>query len=102
MAIRSAATRSAIRNGITNRVPFKAPATLSGAWEDGSLYLGRMSSGEQSRIREETSEAPRVYVVRSYTTPVAWYVEGRGWSVTTDKHSVTTGGHVSAIHQVIG
>ena len=102
MAIRSAATRSAIRNGITNRVPFKAPATLSGAWEDGPLYLGRMSSEEQSRIREETKDAPSVYVVRSYSTPVAWFTDTNGWSVTTDKHSVTTGGHVSAIRQAIG
>ena len=102
MSIRSAATRSAIRNGITSRVPFKAPATLSGAWEDGPLYLGRMSSKEQTRILEETKGAPSVYVVRSYSTPVAWFTDANGWSVTTDKHSVTTGGHVSAIHQVIG
>lgn len=102
MAIRSAATRSTISNGLNTLTAFKAPATLSGGWEDGPLYMGRMSSGEQDRIRRETVDAPRVYVVRSYSTPIAWYTDDRGWSVTVDKHSVTTGGHVSAIRRVIG
>ena len=44
-------------------------------------------------MRRDTRDASRVYVVRSYETPIAWYVEGRGWSQTTDKFTVTTSGH---------
>ena len=93
MAIHSASTKTAIRNGIATLSDFNAPATLSGTWEDGPLYMGRLSSEGQDRMREDTRDASRVYVVRSYKTPIAWYVEGRGWSQTTDKFSATTSGH---------
>ena len=93
MAIHSTTTKNTIRDGIATLSDFRAPATLSGTWEDGPLYMGRLSSDEQDRMRQDTRDASRVYVVRSYETPIAWYVEGRGWSQTTDKFTVTTSGH---------
>lgn len=102
MAIHSAATKNAILNGIATLSEFNAPATLSGTWEDGPSYMGRLSSGEQDRMREDTRDASRVYVVRSYETPIAWYVEGRGWSQTADKFSTTTSGHQGHVAYAIG
>ena len=93
MAIHNTATKNAIRNGISTLSDFRAPATLSGTWEDGPLYMGRLSSAGQERMREDTRGASRVYVVRSYKTPIAWHVEGRGWFQADEKFSNTTTNH---------
>lgn len=93
MAIHSTATKNTIRNGIATLTDFKAPATLTGTWEDGPLYLGRLSSDSQERMREDTRDASRVYVVRSYKTPIAWHVEGRGWFQADEKFSISTTNH---------
>lgn len=93
MAIHSATTKNTIRNGIATLTDFKAPATLTGTWEDGPLYMGRLSSAEQDRMREDTRDAHIVYVVRSYKTPIAWYVAGRGWSQAGETFSNSTTNH---------
>ena len=93
MAIHSAPTKNAIRNGVATLSDFRAPATLSGTWEDGPLYMGRLSSEGQGRMREDTRGSSRVYVVRSYETPIAWYVEGRGWFQADEKFSISTTNH---------
>ena len=102
MAIHSIATKNAIRNGIASLSDFRAPTTLSGTWEDGPLYMGRLSSEGQERMRQDTRGASRVYVVRSYETPIAWYVEGRGWSQADEKFSVSTTNHQSHVAIAIG
>lgn len=102
MAIHSTTTKNTIRDGIATLSDFRAPATLSGTWEDGPLYMGRLSSEGQDRMREDTRDASRVYVVRSYETPIAWYVEGRGWSQTSDKFSVSTSNHQGQVAYAIG
>ena len=101
MAIHSTATKNTIRNGIATLTDFRAPATLSGTWEDGPLYMGRLSSEGQEQMREDTRGASRVYVVRSYETPIAWYVEGRGWSQAAEKFSVSTTNHQSIVASAI-
>ena len=101
MAIHSTTTKNTIRDGIATLSDFRAPATLSGTWEDGPLYMGRLSSDEQERMRRDTRDASRVYVVRSYETPIAWYVEGRGWSQVDEKFSVSTTNHQSHVSVAI-
>ena len=101
MAIHSTTTKNTIRDGIATLSDFRAPATLSGTWEDGPLYMGRLSSEGQDRMREDTRDASRVYVVRSYKTPIAWYVEGHGWSQADEKFSVSTTNHQSHVSAAI-
>lgn len=101
MAIRNASTKNAIRNGIINRTEFEAPATLTGTWEDGPLYMGRLSGDAQARMREDTRGAHIVYVVRSYKTPIAWYVAGRGWSQANETFSNTTTNHQAHVAAAI-
>ena len=101
MSIRNPETLRTIKDGITNRFEFRAPSTLSGEWEDGPLYMGRMSSDEQDRMRKTTRDVWIVYVVRSYNTPIAWYVAGSGWHITTDKHSATTNHHTRIIRDML-
>ena len=43
-----------------------------------------------------------VYVVYSYGTPIAWYVNGRGWWMPTATYSVTTQKHKTYVRRAAG
>lgn len=41
------------------------------------------------------------YVVYSYSTPIAWYAEGK-WTMPNTKYSPTTSNHQSTVHRALG
>lgn len=41
------------------------------------------------------------YTVKSYATPVAWFVPGEGWTVVSNRYSATTSKHVGAIRRTL-
>jgi hypothetical protein len=49
--------------------------------------------------RNVTSER---YVVYSYAEPIASWVSGKGWTVTTRKWSVTTSRHTGIVRCAVG
>lgn len=42
------------------------------------------------------------YVLYSYSTPMAWLLDGEGWVRPLIKYSVTTSGHQSVFDRAIG
>ena len=89
LTTRSIKTAEAIRD----REDFRTSGALYGE-EVGSMGLydrGLLSGPDYERFRED---APHIrYVVWSYSTPIAWWVETRGWYIVEQKFSATTTKH---------
>ncbi len=91
------ANRQTAVDFIRNRVEFKA-SNFEG--HNGRYYgWGRLPNPLRARINADKP----VYVVYSYTTPIAWLpAGGEGWVVPTVKYSPTTHRHQSAVALAVG
>ncbi len=103
MALREAGRR-ALSAGIRARVPFRQ-GNVSGR---SFTRWGLVPQGQRVGIPGDTPPptAVEVYVIFSYKTPVAWgwwcdTRNGMRWSITTQRYSVTTSGHVSAVGGIL-
>ena len=86
---------NASRNLIANRVEFQG-SNLRGSWD---LWPSRgvLPSHYVDILREDAdnSDGDGLYVIYSYSTPIAWWTESRGWTVPPVKYSRTTTRHQS-------
>jgi hypothetical protein len=89
------ANRARIANRISNRAPFEH-GNMSGTL-DNYESAGRLSGETRAEFSADMSraiaEGSTAYVVKSYGTPIAWYVPLTGWSIPDVKHSPTTTHH---------
>lgn len=94
----------AIAQAIVDREPFKTRGSLSGDAVTGltAWNSGRLSGLDLMRFQEVS---PRIrYVVYSYATPIAWFVQtglGTGyWYKVRQKFSPTTGKHQGMLYLI--
>lgn len=95
-------TRSiATAQAIADRADFKTYGALRGAW-DTSVSYGILPSEWAKTLDSDrrASDGGRVYVVYSYSTPIAWFTDANGWRVPTVKYSVTTTRHQGNLYKV--
>lgn len=90
MATKTINQRQAVR-AIANREAFEASA-LSATWS-GYPGWGRMASEDIDTLKASLKASDgMLYVVSSYTTPIAWW-DGNVWTIPATKFSVTTSKH---------
>lgn len=58
---------------------------------------GRLSDEMKRRLHDEEP----TYVVFSYATPIGWWSLKHGWTISTDKHSVTTSKHQHVLRSAV-
>lgn len=103
MAIKRVTTRDAAQV-IANREDFRTSGALYGeSCSLGSFDRGRLSGEDLDRFYADCRNIS--YVVRSYATPIAWYVtptdtEKGGWYKVKAKFSVTTTKHQSNLYLI--
>lgn len=103
MAIHS--NRSKVIGAIMAREDFQNAKSLSGKTTDRPLGIMagqlRDSRAFYAAMDAAQGEARKVYVVKSYDTPIGWHVEGVGWTVPDEKFSVTTTNHQGLLRQAV-
>ena len=91
----SPAARANTRHAIRDRRDFATSGALRG--ERGN-YVSSFSHLRGEALEAWERDVDRVsYVVYSYETPIAWFVEGQGWVLNRRSYSVTTTSHQSAV-----
>lgn len=95
MAIIAKATRRDMHEYVSRLEPFTYHKSASAEWTTGkSVSSGMLSYTLMSALEKFIGNAEReVYVVYSYATPIAVYVEGLGWWINPEKYSPTTTQH---------
>lgn len=94
-----AKTRQIIESAVSQLVKFER-GNVYGEWKDQRYYsgaqIGRLDRG-YAKVLGEHSKKSALYVLYSYGTPMAWYVETEGkWYYVDEKYSASTGQHQSA------
>lgn len=76
---------------------FNYNRSAQGIWTTGhEIPRGMLSAERKASLEVFIGDRDRdVYVVYSYFTPIAAYVEGLGWWTNEDKYSPTTSNHQS-------
>lgn len=75
---------------------------MSGRWATGVMY-GDLNADERETLVQhitDVTDEQEVYIVYSYSTPIAWWTEAHGWHVVKQKFSVTTSKHQSRLHLI--
>lgn len=86
-----------VRNAIANFQDFQCNETLSGEWVSSKPMTGQMRRDAVREMDGMFLKGNKFFVVKSYETPIAVYNPAIGWWESTDKYSVTTSRHQSAI-----
>lgn len=95
--------RQRLNYAIKHRLDFTTGGALKGAWESSPVFSGLLPHDEREQLRVAESGNPvgtRIYVIRSYSTPIAWYTRGV-WTVPNVTYSVTTSRHQSIVRTEI-
>ena len=58
-----------------------------------------LSGAAEERFRQDQTAGKIHYSVWSYSTPIAWLVEGEGWVIPPVKYSMSTGRHQSYVRR---
>lgn len=72
---------------------FKYNSSATGCWETSRPYGGYLSPAEFGDMKDYVAGHDKFFVVRSYDTPIAVFVPGKGWWLCTTKFSPTTTTH---------
>jgi hypothetical protein len=104
--------RTTVRNGaegcIARRQPFVASALSGGycdAFDPGTL--GRLEGELRDEYRKAVADALRLFVVRSYQTPIAWVAVDEQdrlageWRVPDARYSPTTSQHSHVVRAAV-
>jgi hypothetical protein len=93
----SAITRRNLRTvhlSVAAREEFSCNYSLTGT-SDRLAYVGYLPK-EYHEAYTKARSAPDFYMVRSYSTPIAWYANGE-WTKPPVKYSSTTSRHQSSL-----
>lgn len=87
-----------IANALASLLPFKTHGAMEGYPTEWQMP-GRLPRAAREQLRLDVEARRLAYVVRSYSTPIAWAVRypagGVLWRVVSDKFSITTTKHQS-------
>ncbi len=83
------------RMPLKNLEDFNTHGSLSGR-KGPAGYTGQLDSQYTNSARSAS------YVVYSYSTPIAWFIQGEGWIMPDEKYSVTTSKSQGRIRTAIG
>lgn len=76
---------------IRDRVPFKTSGSLRAEVTPGRyVYNGYLNEAESAALY--AADRP-IYIVWSFSTPIAWHTEKGGWHIVDQKFSRTTTKH---------
>ena len=91
----------AVAEAIRDRMPFKTSGALRGGWRV-TGDSGSLRGDDLTRWSDDcdTTTGREMYVVLSYSTPIAWWTEDRGWYKVAGKFSVTTSRHQGKLYMV--
>lgn len=97
------ANRDKVRNAISAREDFQNSKSLTGKTVQNPLSVGsgqlRDREGFNAAMEAAQDAGKSAYVVKSYDTPIGWYVDGEGWTISLEKFSVTTTNHQGLLRQ---
>lgn len=98
----NAKNREMIVRHISNRHEFQHGNI--GGWESyHGVSAGRLPEEFRQQFNQATNEAERneleFYAVTSYGTPIAWYLQGAGWTIPDTRYSPTTSAHQGIARQ---
>lgn len=103
MAIHS--NRSKVIGAIMAREDFQNGKSLTGrTTETPRLIMAgqlRDSKGFYAAMDAAQDAGKSAYVVKSYDTPIGWYVDGEGWTVADEKFSNTTTNHQHLLRMAV-
>jgi len=75
--------------------------SMSGMWRTSWTGVGELSgTADETLFREHEREGEPMYVVFSYSTPIAWWTERHGWHKVEQKFSPTTSKHQGRLYLV--
>lgn len=94
-------TRRDAHEAVAGLQAFAYNRSATGQWWTSTPYGGYLSPSEYGDMKDHIDGAEKFYVVRSYETPIAVYVPGKGWWICTTKFSPTTTTHQSFVVQGI-
>ena len=104
-------TRRDMADAVADRVPFRYNASASAMWATASAvrravgalgcHLDPAAAAEVAGHLAGLDLATPVYVVKSYNTVMAVYVDGRGWWAWETRYSATTTTHQTAVRRGI-
>lgn len=88
---------------IRDRRPFQTHGALRATEETERHGLGPWDSGQLAgadldRYREDMREIR--YAIWSYSTPIAWWTESRGWHIVAQRFSMTTSHHQGKLYLI--
>lgn len=80
---------------------FTTYGALRGQWTAGFVTYGQLPEAHRLRLSADRADnGGPVYVVYSYSTPIAWYTTAWGWRVPDVRYSVTTSKHQGKLYRV--
>jgi hypothetical protein len=82
---------------IAAREDFDANGTLTGSSDTRSV--GRLPSAFMDEFARAIVH-PDIYIIRSYSTPIAWYANGC-WTMPATKYSVSTSKHQTIVRRAV-
>jgi hypothetical protein len=62
---------------------------------------GRLGGPERDALSDADRAGKVRFVIYSYKTPIAWYVDGTGWYVSPTKYSASTSAHQRAVDMAV-
>ena len=86
-------TRRTAADAVADLLNFDYNRSGSARWRTSPPETGILRPESLDSLRAHVDGAPLLYVVFSYETPIAVYVEGRGWWMENSKYSATTTTH---------
>lgn len=98
----NAKNRAMIVRYISNRHEFQHGNI--GGWESfHGVSAGRLPDEWRCQFNQDTFESEHsdleFYAVTSYGTPIAWYLQGKGWTIPDTRYSPTTSAHQGIARQ---
>lgn len=86
-------TRKTAAAAVAELENFDYNSSGSARWRTYVSDTGILRPASLDSFRVHIDDAPLIYVIYSYSTPIAAYVEGRGWWLENTKYSATTTTH---------
>lgn len=87
---------AAVSQAWREQAPFTTHGALRGAWYDSMPECGQLPDPHVRMLRAALSRYGRLFIVHSYSTPIAWR-NGEYWCRPSVRYSVTTSKHQGKI-----